>query len=278
MYQTVPAIAKLRVRFDGRVEGDGKRLSLNTALGVYLVLTELANEVRADDFQASQTQIATMAGSTRQTVNRYLAVFVELGLVEVERVTGRNGDEPSFYALTESYEDASQPPPGGNSGDTHGVGSGDTVLKKEEDSSLRSEGESARAARLKISGKPVDPEVWRRTEAVLDEFNRQAGKKLRLVSSDGSPSEAAKRIYGRIAKYRDLKFEDFADIIRRTLASRWWGDGELSPGVVFGPKVFEDNITRTGVAADAKKAEKDARTREDLAAIQRILARKESGE
>jgi hypothetical protein len=76
-----------------------------------------------------------------------------------------------------------------------------------------------------------------------------------------------------VVKYRDLELEDYADIVRRTLASRWWGDGEPTPGVVFGPKVFEDNITRPGVRRSARDSEKERRAEEDRAAIARVLAR-----
>jgi hypothetical protein len=273
--QTLPALNGLRARFDGRREEDGAKLSLSTALGIYVVLTELANEMRGDDFHASVAHIAKMAGSSAPTVRKYLAVYVEMELLIVERVTSHSGDEPSHYALVDLPSEGGKPvdpqveseflPKGGKPLST--------VYKKEEDSSLRSEGESARGARPKVSGKEVNVEAWLLTGEVLAEFNQQAGKKLRLLSADGSPSEAAKRVYGRVMKYRDLELEDYADIIRRTLASRWWGDGEITPGVVFGPKVFEDNIARQGVSRLAKDAEKKERAQRDRAAIARVLAR-----
>lgn len=101
----------------------------------------------------------------------------------------------------------------------------------------------------KIGGKPVNAESWELTKLVLDDFNRQARKKLRLLTSALQPSEAAKRVYGRVRAYPDIGLEQYRDIIERTLASRWWGASEPSIGVVFGPNVFEDNITRSGTPA-----------------------------
>lgn len=141
--------------------------------------------------------------------------------------------------------------------------------------------ESAREPALRISGKKVKPEAWEKTEKILDSFNEQAGKKLRLVTSASKPSEAAKRIYGRVVAYPDITLEEHEDIIRRTLASRWWGEGPPGIGVVYGPKVFEDNITREAKAsakaakADAKDARKERAAR-GLAAIQRIIDSKEN--
>jgi hypothetical protein len=138
---------------------------------------------------------------------------------------------------------------------------------------LSMEGERAPAPVLLFNSKPVNEESWELAKKVLTEFNRQTGKKIRAVSADGSMSEGIKRIYSRIRKYRDLELEDFEDIIRRTLASKWWGDGEVSPGVVFGPAVFEDNITRAGVPKTAKDSERRQRAAADREAIQRILKR-----
>jgi hypothetical protein len=109
-------------------------------------------------------------------------------------------------------------------------------------------GERAPARKpVKIGGRPVDVERWQRTAAILAEFNDLADRSLRLLTSAGEPSEAAKRIYGRVCCYPDITLAKHEDIIRRTLASRWWGDGPPTIGVVFGPNVFEENITRPGI-------------------------------
>lgn len=111
---------------------------------------------------------------------------------------------------------------------------------------------------VKFRGRPVVQESWDLSARILEEFNRQASTKLRLLTSAGEPSDAATRIYGRVRKYPDIDFDEHADIVRRTLASRWWGTGPPAIGVVYGPKVFEDNITRQAPAAaggDARQAQ-----------------------
>lgn len=102
-------------------------------------------------------------------------------------------------------------------------------------------------ARVRIAGKPVDPAAWALVAGVLAEFNAQTGRKLRLLTSAGEASDAAKRIHRCVKAYPDIDAAKYADIIRRTLASQWWGTDEPGIGVVFGPKVFEDNITRPGI-------------------------------
>ncbi len=138
--------------------------------------------------------------------------------------------------------------------------------------SLRSPSARTRArGGVLISGKPVKPEAWELTETVLAEFNRQTSSKLRLRKSSGEPSEAAKRIYGRVAAYPDITFAEHQDIIRRTLSSRWWGTDRPSIGVVYGPKVFEDNITRSATPTkQTKDAEKAARDERRMAAMARV--------
>jgi hypothetical protein len=104
----------------------------------------------------------------------------------------------------------------------------------------------ARAStRVKVGGKPVKRDAWLITEGVLTAFNEMAGTKLRLLTSAGEASAAAKRVYLRVVDYPDIKLEEHRDIIRRTLASRWWGPNDPTIGVVYGPRVFEDNITRS---------------------------------
>lgn len=110
------------------------------------------------------------------------------------------------------------------------------------------EGERASAPK-RVGGRAVNPEQWQMTVAVLADFNRQTGRKLDAVTGTGEPSEAAKRVYGRIRAFPQITIEQHADIIRRTLASRWWGDGPASIGVVYGPKVFEENMTRPAAAS-----------------------------
>ncbi len=127
---------------------------------------------------------------------------------------------------------------------------------------------------MRIGEKQVNPELWELTSQVLVEYNRQANSKLRLLTSAGQPSKAALRIYGRVREYPDITFEKHAAIIERTLGSRWWGSSAPGIGVVYGPNVFEDNITRSPTSNDSK----EERDRSRLAAIQRVMAREEAND
>ena len=126
---------------------------------------------------------------------------------------------------------------------------------------------------MKIGGKKVSPDLWLLTEKVLTDFNEQAGTKLRLVTSGGKASQAATRIYCRVAEYPDIKFEEHSDIIERTLASRWWGDNPANIGVVYGPRVFEDNITRSPTKSGGES--KKDRDKRRLGALSRLMGREE---
>lgn len=110
----------------------------------------------------------------------------------------------------------------------------------------------ARVARgsVRIGGSAMNAEAWELAQRVLAEFNAQAGRKYRALKSSGAPSLAATYVYKRIREYPDLTFEEHADIVRRTIASRWWKEeGPPSFNVVYGPNVFEENITRPGAPA-----------------------------
>jgi Helix-turn-helix domain len=136
-------------------------------------------------------------------------------------------------------------------------------------------------ARLRIGGKFVDEDgdAWKLTKRALAEFNRQSGRDLRLLTSAEKPSEAAKRVYLRVLDYPDLTFDDHVRIIGVVLASKWWGASKPSIGVVYGPKVFEDNIARkpnemsAQTVRDAREAHKEEMRKLDerrLAAFKRV--------
>lgn len=112
----------------------------------------------------------------------------------------------------------------------------------------RHNGEKDRARAVRIAGKPVDPAAWALTGAVVAVFNEEARKSLGVTTSAGEPSETAKRVYGRVKAFPDLTVEQHRAIIRATLKSKWWGGGDVSIGVVYGPKVFEQNVDRAGGA------------------------------
>lgn len=124
---------------------------------------------------------------------------------------------------------------------------------------------------VRVSGKVVNETAWALTEQIVAEFTSQTGLKLRVLTSSGDPSEAAKRVYGRVVKYSDISFEEHRDIIARTLASKWWGSNQPTIGVVYGPKVFEENITRPAESLSKPTDLKTERDRKRLAAMARLM-------
>lgn len=213
--------------------------------GELVVLLGLADNAHDDGTGAypSQATLAVKSRMTERQVRRCLGSLEADGLI---RRQGMTQGGVVVWAVVMAPPDnmstrtsASDPPGHGRP----------TEPSLEPSSSER--GQRA-GARVKIGGKPVDPDAWRLTASVLDSFNVQAGRKLRLLTSAGVPSDAARRIYGRLRDYPDLTLAEHEAIIRRTLSSKWWGDDPPSIGVVFGPKVFEENITRPGTPRAAR--------------------------
>ena len=114
-------------------------------------------------------------------------------------------------------------------------------------------------ARPRIGGKVVNDDAWRLTAQVLAEYDRQTGQSHHARTGSGAPSESAKRIYLRVVAFPDLSFEDHHRIISITLASKWWGAGKPSVGVVYGPKRFEENMNLTPSDPPSRQSVRDAR-------------------
>lgn len=247
-----------------------------------LVLMALADHANDDGVcWPGQTRLAAKAEMTTRAVRANLDRLVKSGLVRAEERRRGNGTRTSnlYFLVFDQPEDSSggqpvnrKPASGGGQPEAN-----DTSHRKPASGHELSEepsgiGGTRAGARVKISGKPVKAESWEVTAQILVEFNRQTGRDLRLLTSGGQASEAAKRIYGRVAAYPDIGIERHSEIIANTLASMWWGDGRGSIGVVYGPKVFEDNIARkatpTGKRAKAAaKAERQRRSHEALDAL-----------
>lgn len=231
-----------------------------------------------------QAYLAEVTGFTARTVSAHMAVLERAGLIGRVQRFRKNGSRTSDYtvlAVTEGRGQMSLPtlgevpdsvrdladhrknlPVEKNSIDHRKKRGGPDP--SEEPSVMR----GARAgARLTISGKPVLRDAWVLTGDILKEFNAQTGREMRLLTSGGEASEAGKRIYLRVVAYPDLTLDDHRRIIENTLASHWWGDERESIGVVYGPKVFEDNISRKATRRVTKLTlMEDARRRAQEAA------------
>lgn len=233
-------------------DAPGRRLAY--ARSLYLALLELANEGRGDRVPVSRKVLGERSGCSRDLVSDLRPLLEAAGVVVV-RERAHHGQtlehewvvvEPAAAGVPEDRTPVagSHDPPVAARQDPRGWEPQRSLEGKEEDASLGRECVRA-SPRLLISGRPVKPETWQRTVDALAEFNRQTGKRQAATTGTGQPSEAAKRVYSRLAAWPKLSGEEVADVIRRTLASRWWGSDPPTIGVVFGPKVFEENLSRS---------------------------------
>jgi hypothetical protein len=238
-------------------------------------LTLVAFATKSDDEGASwrgPKTLKRMVGLEDRALKRCIKNLVEAGLVTRYRRVKRSGAEGSAFTVLnmprtgpfpfDNYEfvvgeliegrplerllepvSQTTPPP---CRDGHPPVSQTTPPSVTSEKTMRLGDLTSPKPGMRVGGRAVNQEVWERTLAALGEWNRQTGRALGAVTGKGQPSESAKRIYNRLKEWPDLSHSDVADIIRRTLVSRWWGDDDPSIGVVFGPAVFEENMTRQG--------------------------------
>lgn len=238
--------------------------------GARLVLLALADYAHDDGTKAFPA-VESLARKARLSVRaaQYNLRHLEKGgAIERTGVTGRTGTFVYSVLMTKRGADLA------------GVQSATSGVQPIAPNPLEppDQGGNAGGRALKVSGKLVNTATWERTMAILDDFNDVAGMALKPLTGAGQPSENAKRIYGRQVDWPELTVEQHRDIIERTLASKWWGDGAPSVGVVFGPKVFEENMTRKLSEKESKASGKARRSAEDRAAIQRIIDQQKGSE
>ncbi len=262
------------------IRSRGPEGALGGTRTVYLALCELAARSRDGHhggFAARDVDVAAVAGVSSKTVQRVRPMLVAAGVLSYDRprdpqtgqlLTGEWVLRSPVDTVSTGPVDISRAPVSSL------TRAGETAVKKEE---LLNE-ERARASaqlfdqpsaslqttpvtsRPRFNGKPVKADEWALTVRVLEEFNAQAGRRLGALDGMGQPSESAKRIYSRVCAFPSLTLEEHAAIIARTLASKWWGEGPPSVGVVYGPKVFEENIERPGVAPVADNGRRSGRS------------------
>lgn len=68
-------------------------------LAAYTALTEKASNTQSDDFEATQGDLARLAGMHRNTISSYLEDFEALKVIAVERRKVGNAILPSIYRL-----------------------------------------------------------------------------------------------------------------------------------------------------------------------------------
>jgi hypothetical protein len=234
-------------------------------LGDRLVLLSLADHAKEDGTSAwpSQETIAVCARLTDRQVRRCLANLERDGRI---RKAGTSRSGTTVWAVNMSADNMSRRT---NATETR------SDLSTEPSVEPSVERERVARARVRVGGQPVNDDAWDLTLRVLEAFNAHSGRKYRALKSSGQPSEAAKYVYKRIREYPDLGYEKHVDIIRRVVASKWWGDAPASFNVVYGPRVFEENITRPGIprgaatsGAEAERLARQARRAERIAELE----------
>lgn len=248
----------------------------DATLAARLVLLALA-EVAHDDGGMSFQSVATVARKSRigeSTARGCLRKLEADGRIAQQGKT-RSGTIIYRVCMADAPElgppSESGPPQnralGGPDSSSRGPGSGPEPSGTTQEPPVR---ETRERASVRISGKPVNTAAWERAVAVLEIFNEATGKKLAALTGGGEPSESAKRIYRPVKDHPHLTLDDFRRIIANTLASGWWDGGvgaDPQVGVVFGPKVFEENVHRPATKAvsrpgSAKAAARQQRTAE----------------
>jgi len=96
-FQTLDATAAIRARFDGVRRG--------TAIAIYATLTEVANEEGGasarESFEATRKRIAEMVGISVDTLDRYVRILEQIGLIAVERRTEGGAHLPNVWHLSD---------------------------------------------------------------------------------------------------------------------------------------------------------------------------------
>jgi hypothetical protein len=233
-----------------------------TELLVLIAMADYADEDRRYAWP-SVPSLARKTAMSERSVQRILRKLTADGILRVIREGGR-GARSNLSTIYEVLPEGPPPDRGvtvdtGDTGGSRGVTPASPNPSREP--SNASGGVGARASTLKVAGKPVVAAHWELTVRILAELNTRLGRNLGALTGAGQPSESAKRIYGRVLAWPDLDLAAHLDIIDRTLASKWWGAGAPSVGVIYGPKVFEDNMHRQPSdvrPASASQARQDA--------------------
>jgi hypothetical protein len=102
-------------------------------------------------------------------------------------------------------------------------------------------GETQNGRLITFRRRPVNSDALTLAEAILADFNQQAGTNYGAYTGDGRASEDLKRILGAISDATPpLSLAEAARITQWRLKHPFW-EGRPHSGVVFGPNVFPAN-------------------------------------
>lgn len=228
--------------------------------GDLLVLLALADHAQDDGTKAypSVATLAQKARLSRRGVQLALRRLETQGAI-VQAGSGPRGcvsysipmgaaTSPSLGAVTSPGEltsRANSVPQGGEVSDTKGANR-TSPEPSIEPSKNRPSGDRESKKSVKHNGKVVPAGRLSLAVAVLGEFNRQTGSSIGPYTGAGKPSDSLTRIIGALVSWPDRldDFDSCAHLITVALKSQWWGPGPASVGVVFGPRVIEQNFAR----------------------------------
>jgi hypothetical protein len=146
-FQTLDATAAIRERFDGVRRG--------TAIAIYATLTEVANEIGGADaresFEATRKRIAEMVGISVDTLDRYVRILEQIGLIAVERRTAGSVNLPNVWHLCD--------PPGRTGAATPGRTGAALRARAALPEEVKARKERARTDQNTTTARPRDP-IW----------------------------------------------------------------------------------------------------------------------
>lgn len=232
-FQTHDALDAIRERYAG-----AKR---TTALAIYLALTETANRyggaAARENFRASRKEIGDRAGVSVDTLDRYVAEFVEVGILIVLRERVGAANLPNRWSLVTLERTGA--PPSRTGAATDGVAPSRTGAAQVPRTDLERKETTTREAAVpelgQVDRKPVALAHAALAVAVLAEWNQQTGQHIRS-------RDWLVKFVMRIREYPELTIDDHAHVIAASLASPWW-KGAPTPSVVYGSGAqFERSI------------------------------------
>jgi hypothetical protein len=263
-YQTHAALRALREHF---AEADG--LKLTTALAVYLCISEAASQEHANGgrngFMAGRKLIASRAGISVDTLDRYVRALEELSLLGVERRNVGEANLPNLWSLFEPHTPAPQVAAPLRPGSPRECGEGGRAGAAEvlEEEKLERERSTPIAPQ---KGAPWPSNVDRRPVllnegslafAILQEFNRVSKRRF---SSAGFLA----KIIMRIREHPDVTLDGHVAVIEHAFRHPWW-KGDPSPSVVYGnDALFERALNAAAAAVAGMDAGSRTLSREEI--------------
>ena len=256
--------------------------------GNRLVLLELADRAN-DDGTGAYPSVARLAADTRLSERQVQRALGELKATEQIAEDGKGPKGTTRWRVVmEVRREASQLGLGEGGDNLSGVSSatqnGDKMSPEPSLRTVhRSREERERALeegqplRLKFRGKLVPEPEARKTCLVHRHFCERAGLSLQRFTPSGEPSESLKRVLGAVTANPEVPFEQWARTVDGVLESPWW-EGSPSIGVVFGPKVVEENLANPSRARGRAQTRQSAAERERQRRDERIKARLERAE